>query len=40
MAWTVTGQRVVIGRVVIKKKKQKTPNKELRLVRERAKDVR
>ena len=36
---TASGQRVVIVRVFIKKK-QKTPNKELRLARERAKDVR
>ena len=36
---TASAQRVVIVRVFIKKK-QKTPNKELRLARERAKDVR
>ncbi|MEQ1694949.1 MAG: type II toxin-antitoxin system RelE/ParE family toxin [Hyphomicrobiaceae bacterium] len=36
---TASGQRVVIVRVFIKKT-QKTPNKELRLARERAKDVR
>lgn len=36
---TAIGQRVVIVRVFIKKT-QKTPNKELRLARERAKDVR
>lgn len=35
---TATGQRVVIVRVFIKKT-QKTPNRELRLARERAKDV-
>lgn len=36
---TASGQRVVIVRVFVKKT-QKTPNKELRLARERAKDVR
>lgn len=36
---TASGQRVVIVRVFIKKT-QKTPTKELRLARERAKDVR
>lgn len=36
---TATGQRVIILRVFIKKT-QKTPNRELRLARERAKDVR
>lgn len=36
---TATGRRVVIVRVFIKKT-QKTPTKELRLARERAKDVR
>ena len=36
---TASGQRVVIVRVFIKKT-QKTPAKELRLARERAKDVR
>jgi phage-related protein len=36
---TAAGQRVVIVRVFIKKT-QKTPIKELRLARERAKDVR
>jgi len=36
---TASGRRVVIVRVFIKKT-QKTPNKELRLARERAKDVR
>lgn len=36
---TAIGQRVVIVRVFIKKT-QKTPKKELRLARERAKDVR
>jgi phage-related protein len=36
---TATGQRVVIVRVFVKKT-QKTPNRELRLARERAKDVR
>ena len=35
---TASGQRVVIVRVFIKKT-QKTPSKELRLARERAKDV-
>lgn len=35
---TASGQRVVIVRVFIKKT-QKTPNRELRLARERAKDV-
>jgi len=35
---TVTGQRVVIVRVFIKKT-QKTPRSELRLARERAKEV-
>lgn len=35
---TATGQRVVIVRVFVKKT-QKTPNRELRLARERAKDV-
>jgi phage-related protein len=36
---TASGQRLVIVRVFIKKK-QKTPNKELRLARQRAKEVR
>lgn len=36
---TASGQRVVIVRVFVKKT-QKAPNKELRLARERAKDVR
>lgn len=36
---TATGRRVVIVRVFIKKT-QKTPTKEFRLARERAKDVR
>lgn len=35
---TASGQRVVIVRVFVKKT-QKTPNRELRLARERAKDV-
>ena len=35
---TATGQRVVIVRVFIKKT-QKTPNRELRIARERAKDL-
>ena len=35
---TTTGQRVVIVRVFVKKT-QKTPNRELRIARERAKDV-
>ena len=35
---TASGQRVVIVRVFVKKT-QKTPSKELRLARERAKDV-
>lgn len=35
---TASGQRVVIVRVFIKKT-QKTPNRELKLARERAKDV-
>ena len=39
---TASGQRVVIVRVFVKKtqKTQKTPNRELRLARERAKEVR
>jgi phage-related protein len=36
---TASGQRVVIVRVFVKKT-QKTPNRELRLARERAKEVR
>jgi phage-related protein len=36
---TASGQRVVVVRVFVKKT-QKTPNKELRLARERAKEVR
>lgn len=36
---TASGQRVVIVRVFVKKT-QRTPNRELRLARERAKDVR
>lgn len=36
---TASGQRVVIVRVLVKKT-QKMPNRELRLARERAKDVR
>lgn len=36
---TASGQRVVVLRVFVKKT-QKTPNRELRLARERAKDVR
>jgi phage-related protein len=36
---TAAGQRVVIVRVFVKKT-QKTPNRELRLARERAKEVR
>jgi phage-related protein len=36
---TASGQRVVIVRVFVKKT-QKTPNRELKLARERAKDVR
>ena len=36
---TATGQRVVIVRVFVKKT-QKTPNRELKLARERAKEVR
>ena len=35
---TASGQRVVIVRVFVKKT-QKTPNRELKLARERAKDV-
>jgi phage-related protein len=35
---TASGQRVVIVRVFVKKT-QKTPNRELRLARQRAKDV-
>ena len=37
--YVATGKRVVIVRVFVKKKTQKTPQRELELARQRAKDV-